>query len=363
MNAAMLAWPWLTAAVALLPGERSRRLGGVGLVGLGLGLAARQASGPSGPPGFLAINGGLMLLGALTVGVAFAGAWRDRQEPRRQREIRAPEFNYLMGARLSGYAVGTGAAAVGPHVAAVFGGAALAAWCGWGLRRGPEGTVRLPVAPALVTGLLLAAYWFLATIAGPEGLALSAVPSLPLSPAAERLLALVLLLLMWLLAGLPPFHSQGLGTLTAPLALALLVRVALPATPSGLEHWQPAAFPVVAIGVWVAAAKQRLSLLAIAGAMLGLASLDRHAILGAAALLGSAVGLELCDSWKGERQGWVPAMAVAAAAAGAGWGSLAVATGGLRAEVVYTVLAAAGAALGLSRRRPHSTAGGAHPRT
>lgn len=360
MNAAMLAWPCLTAAVALLPGERSRRLGGVGLVGLGLGLAARQASWPSGPPGFLAINGGLMLLGALTVGVAFAWAWRDRQGPRQQRE--APESTSPAGAGLSGYAVGTCAAAVGPHVAAVFGGAALAAWCGWGLRRGSEGTVRLPVAPALVTGLLVAAYWFLATIAGPEGLALLAVPILPLSPAAERVLALVFLLVMWLLAGLPPFHSQGLGTLTAPLAMALLVRVALPAAPSGLEHWQPAAFPVVAIGVWVAAAKRRLSLLALAGAMLGLASLDRHAILGAAALLGSAVGLELFDRWKGEGQGWVPAVAVAVVAAGAGWGSLAVATGGLRAEVVYTVLAAVGAALGLSRR-PRSAAAGAHPRT
>jgi hypothetical protein len=227
-------------------------------------------------------------------------------------------------------------AALAPHLGLVIVGVVVAVWGAWGLHR-REGGSRLPIAPALAV-LLFPLWWLMATIAGPEGLALRMLPEVPLSPAAERLLAPVALVAAWATAGLWPLHRQ-VGALAAPAGALLLIRVIWPAMPQGMEHWRALAMPLVLLGLWHAALSVRLSGLAIGMAWVGLLGGTRGGDTGAALLLGAAVGLELRRRY--------PALAAQRAATLAialvgGSGALLALESGLGAEVVYTLLGAAG---------------------
>ncbi len=292
------------------------------------------------------MNGGLAVFGALLLIAAAVGGWGRRPWTRA-----AVERADLGGSgRLLGVVLGTGLAALGNHVALVFAGVVLAAWSGWLLQREAQRLTPLPLAPALSL-LLVPAYRLLSTIAGPEGLALSALPVIPLSPAAERLLAPPLLLVAWALGGLWPLHRQLPGALTAPAGALLIYRVGAAAMPEGLAYWRGAVFPLLVIGIWHAALARRLELVAVGGGLLGLASLDRNGIAGAGWLLATAAGMEVL---RRTRVGG--ALARGALIAMAGWGGVEATTGGLRAEVVYTVLAAAGAGVAMMARAPSSGA-------
>lgn len=236
---------------------------------------------------------------------------------------------------------GAAATALGPHVAVVFVGVIVAAWSTYFLFH-PRGDRPAPVTPSL-TLLLAPTYWLLATIAGPEGLSVAALPRVPLSPAAEGLVAPVLLLVGWSIAGLWPLHRQVPGALIGPVGALLLVRIALPLTPGGLEYWRPLAVPVLIAGMWHAAALARWPLLAVGAGVLGVAGLTAAGATGGGWLLGTALVLELCSMAS------LPAglirLAQVAAWASAAWGGLLVLEGGLRGEVVYTALGAVGLAL------------------
>jgi len=246
--------------------------------------------------------------------------------------------------------LGTGLAALGNQVALVFAGVVLAAWSAWLLQREARRLTPLPLAPAL-TLMLVPVYQLLSTIAGPEGLAVSLLPAIPLSPAAERLLAPALLVVGWALGGLWPLHRQLPGALTAPAGALLIYRVGAAALPEGLAYWRGAIFPLLVIGIWHAAFARRLELVAVGGGLLGLASLDRNGIAGAGWLLATAAGMEVL-----RRTGVGGALARGVLIVMAGWGGVEAATGGLRTEVVYTVLAAAGAAAAMMARAPSSGA-------
>jgi hypothetical protein len=239
-------------------------------------------------------------------------------------------------------AIAAGAAAtLGPHVALVFLGVIVAVWSGYWLA-GPATGRRAPIAPVLSL-VLVPAYWLLATIAGPVGLRTGVLHLVPLSPAAESLVAAALLLAGWSTAGLWPLHRQLPGALVGPVGALLLVRIALPLAPGGIEQWRPLVVPVLVVGVWHAAARARWPLLAVGGAFLGVVSPAQVGIIGAGGLLGSALLLEVAG------MAVTPLAAVrlahvAAWVAGAG-GGLLVLEAGLHGEVVYTALGAAGVAL------------------
>jgi hypothetical protein len=248
--------------------------------------------------------------------------------------------------------LGTIAAALGPHLAVVFLGVIVAGWSAFLLSHEP-GQTRLPVVPVL-TLLLLPAYWFLAIIAGPEGLGIEALPLVPLSPAAESLVAPTLLLVGWSLAGLWPLHRQLPGALTAPAGALLLIRVALPLARGGLEYLRPLASPLAVLGIWHAAAVGRWPLVAVGAAFLGAASATGPGAAGAGWLLGCGLLLELTSRLRGG----VAARRAAEAAAwlvGA-WGGLLVLQGALRGEVVYTALGVLGLAVIVVARRSPSEA-------
>jgi hypothetical protein len=246
----------------------------------------------------------------------------------------------------AGLVAGALAVAAGPHLSLVIVGALLAGWSGYLLQRDAGGS-RVPIAPAL-TLILLPAWWLMATIAGPEGLRMTALATLPLSPAAERLLAPAFLLSAWALCGLWPLHRQTPAAFTAPVGALLLARVAFPAMPDGLEHWRPLAMPVVVAGIWQAALAGSPPRLAVGLAWVGLLAPDGQGLAGAALLLAAALLAELADPIA-RGDGRLAAGARVALGLTAGCGGLLAVTAGLRGEVVYTVLAVGGAVAAAGR--------------
>jgi hypothetical protein len=252
----------------------------------------------------------------------------------------------------------TAAAALGPHVAVVFSGVMVTAWSGYFLFRTRIGRP-VPVAP-LLSLLLLPTYWLLATVAGPVGLSIAALPLVPLSPAAEALVAPALLLVAWSVAGLWPLHRQVPGAFTGLAGALLLGRIALPLAAGGLEYWRPLMVPLVILGLWHAAARARWPLLAIGGGLLGIAGLAPSGTGGAGWLIGSALVLEL--SSMASLPGGVSRVARLAGWVSGAWGGLLVLEGGLRGEVVYTTLGTVVLAL-LIVSRPRQAMIASAPRT
>jgi hypothetical protein len=181
----------------------------------------------------------------------------------------------------------------------------------------------------------------MATIAGPEGLGLGGLASVPFSPAAERVLAIPLLTAAWAVAGLWPLHRQLPGALVAPVGAFLLARVAIPAVPSGLEHWRPLAMPFIVAGVWHAALSGRLTRVAVGMAWVGLLAPSRLGLVGAALLLAAGLAVELVERVSALRAGRLAPAAQAIPLIAFGWGALLAVGAGLQGEVVYTALAVA----------------------
>jgi hypothetical protein len=242
----------------------------------------------------------------------------------------------------AGVAAGAGAVALGPHLVLVFIGTIAAAWCAYLLFHSRTARAT-PLAPTLVL-LLVPTYWLLRTIAGPVGASIGALPSVPLSPAAEALLTPALLLVVWSVSGLWPFHRQVPGALLAPVGALLLLRIGHPLVPGGLEQWQPLAVPVMVAGIWHAAVHRRWPLLAAGAGLLGIVVLSPVGTVGAAWLLGAGLLLEVSAMRAPSESGVTRAIRILAWVAAA-WGGVLVLEGGLRSEVVYSAFGAAGLAL------------------
>jgi hypothetical protein len=413
------AWLTLALGAGLLPGDRERRLSGAGLLTLGLGLAAWRAGSPAGPAltaperlgqGFLVVNGGLLLLGAilLVAGATLAGPGPLRPAARLVTALGIallwqPGAGFVAAAgplRALGAAVALGiagsglsaagrvpvfsdgmrrlagrvfrappgapplsrgsfgpalmlvlavvAVGLGTHVAAVFLGVIVGGWAAYLVNR-TLAMRPVPVAPVL-TLALVPAYWLLATIAGPIGLGLGTLAEIPVSPAAESVIAPLLLIAAWGTAALWPLHRQLPGAFAAPLGALLLARIALPLTPGGLEYWRPLAVPLLVLGLWHAGAHARWPRLAGGAAILGAAGGTTAGAIGGLWLLAAGVALQL--SALRPRPTWVTTSIRSAAWLVASWGGLRVVEGGLRGEVVYTALGTLGLALIVAGTRP-----------
>lgn len=381
----------IVAGAALLPNVRARATGVLAAVAAGLAVAGlRAAPGGAREPGFAAAGAALLLVGALLGAAAAVSGWRrggSRLSGTAAVGLLAGAATLLWGGRtllrdapalstglafvvvvaagmillvpgrlarpggdpgvtahrplagIAGLLAGGLAVLAGPHLSVVFLGCIVAAWAGYLLQRAAGGSA-VPLAPAL-TLLLLPAWWFMATVAGPEGLGIAALGSLPLSPAAEQLLAPILLLAAWALAGLWPLQRQMPGPLTAPIGALLVARVARPAVPDGLEHWRALAAPLVVAGIWHAALTGRLALLAIGLAWVGLLAPGGHGLAGAALLLAGALLLELARPFGAADPRRAVAVRLALGLA-TGCGALLAVEAALGGEVVYSVVAVAG---------------------
>jgi hypothetical protein len=339
VEAALLTLAIVLAAGALAGalGETVRRdltvesLGGAGALGAGaLALAWTGRAWPGAPRGAF-VTTLLVIAGAGAI-LMLVG-----------RQVRLPPSREHLAARprsaVVGLVLGAIAVAIGPHVAVVFLGVIAAAWSGWRLQRAAGGS-GVPVAPAL-TLLLLPAYRLMDAIAGPEGLGIAVLGELPLSPAAERLLAPALLLAAWAVAGLWPLHRQQPGPFTAGVGVLLLARIVLPAMPAGVEHWRALVLPIVVIGLWHAALSARWSLVGVAMAWVGVMAPGRGGMAGAGLLVAGALLIELAAQL-GPAHLRRAALPRVAAGLAAGWGAVAAVESSLYGEVVYTVVAIGG---------------------
>jgi hypothetical protein len=126
--------------------------------------------------------------------------------------------------------------------------------------------------------------------------------------------------------------------LLAAAGMLLLVRVAFPAVPDGLDHWRALAMPVVVLGLWHAALSCRWSGIAVALGWVALLGGGAGAVPIAALLLAIALVLQFLSGADLPAR-WAEPVGVAASLALGGGGLLAVEQG-LAGEVVYTVLAA-----------------------
>jgi hypothetical protein len=332
----------LAAAAAGLPGGQGSHvaLPGVGLAGVALAAVGGLGAGLSFLPYLRAAPlAPLAAAACATAAIGLALTWVGT----RLRTASAPQDFTATPGGLVTIGVGALIAAASPWVGPILLGAMLAAAGGWRCTR-TRRAWRLPIAPAL-TLALVPAWWLMHTIAGPEGLATASLPDLPWSPAAEQLLGALLLLAAWAMSGLWPLHREEPAVLTAPVAALLMVRVALPAFPDGLEHWRALVMPLVLVGgVHGVLAGNRSTALA-ALAWVGLATATGQGQAGAGLILVGGVILVAA-----ERHG---ARARAVAGLGAalvvGGGTLLVVEAGLRTEVVYTVCAVAGLVAAVGR--------------
>jgi hypothetical protein len=246
------------------------------------------------------------------------------------------------------FALGALGVILGPHAGLVFVGLAVAAASAFvaGRERGDH----RPYWLAVVTLTLGPIWWLMGTIAGPVGLSVTTLGDVPFSPRAEILLALPLALVVWSCFGLWPAHRLFPGGLFAWLGAVLWHRVALAAVPAGLEHWQPVLMPLGVLGLCGAAWTGRSAVALNAVGFLALASgapawAVVALLLGAAALSPAPAGpAEL------EKPVWRPITRLA-------WAVMALALpaaleAGFRAQVTYTLAAAAGVALALWRGLP-----------
>lgn len=349
-----------------------------GLLLLGLGLAAwaawSAAPGPTRLAGRLATGVGFALVGWLVAEpVIAAGVWRTvvaavgsgligagviaaaralgAAAPARTvgRLLFAPPLRPSIPDRpglISAVLLASAAAvAVGPHVAIICLGVVAASWAGYFGWRPSRRLV--PIAPIL-TLALLPAYWLLATVAGPIGLERNHFLLVPLSPAAESIVAALLLLVAWSLAGLWPLQRQLPGAITGVVGAILIVWFMLPLAYSGMEQWRPLMVPLLVVGIWHAAARGRWPLVASGAGLLGVVSPDWVGVFGAGWLLATALALEIYLMRSDARAiAWPVRAATWVAAA---WGGLLTLEGALQGEVVYSAVGTLGLALLISGR-------------
>jgi hypothetical protein len=281
-----------------------------------------------------------VVAGAVAVTATAAGVAIDRLGPAK----RVPELPSIAwpgsSSRSPALALGFGFGALGvsaaPHVGIVFTGLALAAVAEF-LDRRRRGLARFPWFPSVVL-VLAPTWWIMATIAGPIGVSLQALPEIPFSPAAERLVGLALGLVAWSCLGLWPLHRVFPDGLVAPLGIALWLRVASPAVPGGLEHWQPLFVAAGVLGLCGAAVTGRGAAACNALAFVALAA-DAPTSAPAALILGATgLGLRITS---GEPRSAAHRLA---------WMLVALALpfafeAGFRGQVIYTLIAGAGTAL------------------
>ncbi len=343
------------AAVALsllLPTARARALGGIGLCLIALAAAGDKVGDAVGEPGgsseFTTINQGFAILGAAVVLAALVLVSRHRLRSlsgaRRAEAGIAPAADTLDPLLLAGLLL----AALGPHLLIVAAGALVALVAA--IRQVIRAERPLWLGPLLLSGALLGTAFALAfTILGPLGGRLAMLPAGPFSPAAERLLVMLLGSATLLMAGLPPLHGAPYGLALAPLGAVLIGRILAPAFPGGLSDWQPLAMLLLVGSLAYAAFRGRWSQAAVAAGFLALWSGQRNGVLAGLVLVcwgwaawaaGQALarrGIRLDARWAGV-PALIPGLAILPAL---------IAT--LRSQVVLSVVAVLVVAIGLGR--------------
>ena len=345
-----LGWVYglLTVPVVFLPTIRTRVLGGVGLALVGLAASAEGAATGAATPGFLAVNAALALVGTLVIAAALSLGWRRRSARSSRSDPDAAvskAFSFSLDALgLTGLLV----ALLAPQLLWFGLGAALC------LAAATRATIRarrpLALLPLIIATVALgAAFALLLAVLGPLSTRVEQLAEGPVSPAAERLLVLLVGGSALLLAGLPPLDRLPWGVGLAPLAAILLGRLVVPVFPEGLAQFQAPLVLLLAVSLCWAVATGRWTRASVAGGLLGLASGERAGLVAGLVLvlwgwlvetgvaLGAQRGSRLSPRWSGALA--LPALAAALPAL----------TASLRVQALLSTLAVGGCIAGLLR--------------
>ncbi len=231
-------------------------------------------------------------------------------------------------------AAGSALALLAPNVLLVLAGAAVAAIGMDVLATRDWRLATIPWRSLVVIGCLGYVGWLLVPIAGTVGLGHSTLAEVPVSSAAAILLVPPIAIAALVLAAPFPLSGSGPRMLLAPVAAALLARVALPLFAGGLDGWRTLLLPAGVLLAWIAAVTgRRASLVAAAAWSAGLAAEATGAA--GAMLLALALPLALIAPARAR----LPHLALRTLAASvAGSGALFALDGLLRVEVFYAVL-------------------------
>ncbi|HEU4830519.1 MAG TPA: hypothetical protein VFT04_15105 [Gemmatimonadales bacterium] len=310
----------------------------------------RLAGWPPALAAAIAIGSGLGIIGGVIVVIAGRLAMAGRRDRPREQELQPAHSGRWWGFIVAAGAV---AAIAAPHLDLVIGGAIAAAIAAHLLSR-RAGAGGIPFFPAVATGALAFAGYYLHVIAGPAGVSLSALPDAPLSNAAQALLVPALAVGAAGYFGIWPLAALTPGAWLAPIGVALLLRVGAESLPLGIEGWRTVAIPIGVLAAWAAALGRRPLALAAAGAWMACfastgAGAENSGPAGAWLLaLVPVIGVRIEGGMPGRARGALsPLQAAVVAIAGVLGATLAL-DALLRAEVVYAVLAAAAAAAAIS---------------
>ncbi|HET7602802.1 MAG TPA: hypothetical protein VFK36_07275 [Gemmatimonadales bacterium] len=140
-----------------------------------------------------------------------------------------------------------------PHALLILAGAIIAAVAAHvGFRRlGAVG--KLPLLPLVAIPALLVVAYYLHLIAGPIGLAVGALSEVPLSPAAQVMLAPWLIVPAALFAGPIALRRWLPGSACALVGVALLLRIGHPLLGDALPGWETLFIPAGVLMLWLAA--------------------------------------------------------------------------------------------------------------
>lgn len=240
---------------------------------------------------------------------------------------------------------GAGAALAAPHLDPVLGGAALAAAAAHMIARRP-GAASIPLFPVVALAALAFAGYYLHVIAGPEGVSLASLPEAPLSRAAQALIVPALAIAAAGFFGFWPLRTMTPGPWLAPIGAALLLRIAVHALPLGIEGWRTVAIPIGVVAAWASALTASPYHLAAAGAWMACFASAGGGAAGAWMLaLVPLLGMRRASPDLALDAVPRPSLRNTAAAVLGILGGVLALDGLLRVEVVYTVFAAAAAAL------------------
>lgn len=200
--------------------------------------------------------------------------------------------------------------------------------------RGPRGGQldRWPVLPLLAV-IALATAWLAWRAAGADGLGIRGLADAAFSPALQTLLGVLLLPLLFAVAGVPPFDRFVPGAAFAPVAAAILVRGVRPGLGDGVEHWRSAAALWLLLAAADAVRRRRLALLAVCAALFALLTGDETARAPGMVLAAAASLADVVPAMVRAVPAWLARVALGAAAVA--WTLALRAT--LATEVVYSV--------------------------
>ena len=234
-------------------------------------------------------------------------------------------------------------AVLGPHLYALLGGAIVLSLAASAAAWRPEGWRRIPLLALLAVPALLFVGYYVTVIAGPTGLSLARLPGGPFSAAAEAMLLPPLAIAAAGFFAPWPLGRMLPGPALAIVGVALLIRLGHGALPGALDAWRTVFVPVGVLALWGAAAGGRARHAAAAAAFAACfaapAGGGRGAWMIGVALLLAAIAEALAGPPR--RRDALAAVAAAVGTLGAAFALSAL----LRTEVVYGVVAWAGALL------------------